>query len=162
MAAQWSSSFRRRVVKRYGDVRGSRRNLASIQAGEFLALLGPSGCGKTTLLRTIAGFIEPDTRRDPYRWPDMAGAPPNRRPVNTVFPELRLVSAPDRRRQHRVWSASAGIAGHRIRDDLDAASRPSSAWRDSAALSRRVFGWAAAARRTRTRDHQSPESSAAR
>jgi ABC-type sugar transport system ATPase subunit len=28
--------------------------------GEFVALLGPSGCGKTTILRSIAGFEEPD------------------------------------------------------------------------------------------------------
>ena len=30
-----------------------------IQAGEFFFLLGPSGCGKTTLLRIIAGLVEP-------------------------------------------------------------------------------------------------------
>jgi iron(III) transport system ATP-binding protein len=30
-----------------------------IQPGELFFLLGPSGCGKTTLLRMIAGFIEP-------------------------------------------------------------------------------------------------------
>lgn len=29
------------------------------QEGEFLSLIGPSGCGKTTLLRTIAGLLEP-------------------------------------------------------------------------------------------------------
>lgn len=28
-------------------------------AGEFIAVVGPSGCGKTTLLRTIAGMLEP-------------------------------------------------------------------------------------------------------
>ena len=28
--------------------------------GEILVILGPSGCGKTTLLRAIAGFIQPD------------------------------------------------------------------------------------------------------
>ena len=31
----------------------------TINAGELFFLLGPSGCGKTTLLRMIAGFIEP-------------------------------------------------------------------------------------------------------
>ncbi len=30
-----------------------------IEGGEFLALLGPSGCGKTTLLKVIAGLLEP-------------------------------------------------------------------------------------------------------
>ena len=31
-----------------------------IQEGEFLSILGPSGCGKTTLLKIIAGLLEPD------------------------------------------------------------------------------------------------------
>ncbi|MFA6133145.1 MAG: ABC transporter ATP-binding protein [Phycisphaerae bacterium] len=31
----------------------------SIETGEFFFLLGPSGCGKTTLLRMIAGLIDP-------------------------------------------------------------------------------------------------------
>ncbi len=29
------------------------------RSGEFLSIVGPSGCGKTTLLRTLAGLIEP-------------------------------------------------------------------------------------------------------
>ncbi|MCX7978108.1 MAG: ATP-binding cassette domain-containing protein, partial [Bdellovibrionaceae bacterium] len=32
-----------------------------VREGEFFCLLGPSGCGKTTLLRTIAGFEQPDS-----------------------------------------------------------------------------------------------------
>ena len=32
---------------------------ASIHAGEVIAVLGPSGIGKTTLVRTIAGLVEP-------------------------------------------------------------------------------------------------------
>jgi iron(III) transport system ATP-binding protein len=34
-----------------------------IASGEICFLLGPSGCGKTTLLRTVAGFVEPDEGR---------------------------------------------------------------------------------------------------
>ena len=30
-----------------------------IEEGSFVCLLGPSGCGKTTLLRIIAGFLQP-------------------------------------------------------------------------------------------------------
>ena len=33
----------------------------SIKDKEFVTLLGPSGCGKTTTLRTIAGFVEPQS-----------------------------------------------------------------------------------------------------
>lgn len=31
-----------------------------IRDREFITLLGPSGCGKTTILRVIAGFLDPD------------------------------------------------------------------------------------------------------
>lgn len=31
-----------------------------VKGGEFLSILGPSGCGKTTLLKIIAGLLEPD------------------------------------------------------------------------------------------------------
>ena len=34
---------------------------ASVNAGEFIALLGPSGSGKTTLLKSISGLNTPDT-----------------------------------------------------------------------------------------------------
>src|SRR6185295_1470151 len=32
----------------------------SVEPGRIVSLLGPSGCGKTTLLRMVAGLIEPD------------------------------------------------------------------------------------------------------
>ena len=31
-----------------------------VHNGEFLSIVGPSGCGKTTLLKIIAGLLEPD------------------------------------------------------------------------------------------------------
>jgi NitT/TauT family transport system ATP-binding protein len=33
----------------------------AVPGGEFLVLLGPSGCGKTTLLRAVAGLLEPSS-----------------------------------------------------------------------------------------------------
>ena len=35
----------------------------SVRDGEFVSIVGPSGCGKTTLLRIVAGLIEPATGR---------------------------------------------------------------------------------------------------
>ena len=58
--------------------------------GEFFSILGPSGCGKTTLLRMIAGFLEPSTGNLRIRDKDMLGVAPNKRPVNLVFQNLAL------------------------------------------------------------------------
>src|SRR5438477_2414275 len=62
----------------------------AIRKGEFFALLGPSGCGKTTLLRMIAGFEYPDKGEIRIAGRDVAGIPPNERPVNMVFQHYAL------------------------------------------------------------------------
>ena len=61
-----------------------------IPAGQFYSLLGASGCGKTTTLRMIAGFEKPDSGRIELDGRDVAGDPPHRRPVNTVFQTYAL------------------------------------------------------------------------
>ncbi len=48
------------VTKRFGAMTAVDGVSLQIPRGAFATLLGPSGCGKTTLLRTIAGFYEPD------------------------------------------------------------------------------------------------------
>jgi ABC-type Fe3+/spermidine/putrescine transport system ATPase subunit len=53
--------------------------------GEFVTFLGPSGCGKTTLLRVIAGFINPTEGSVAIAGQDMNGVSPHHRPVNMVF-----------------------------------------------------------------------------
>ena len=61
-----------------------------VERGIFFSLLGPSGCGKTTTLRLIAGFEQPTTGRVMIRGVDVAGLPPYRRNVNTVFQSYAL------------------------------------------------------------------------
>ncbi len=73
------------VTKRFGSFVAVDDVSLDIAAGEFFALLGPSGCGKTTLLRMLAGLETPSQGRILIDGVDMAGVPPNRRPVNMVF-----------------------------------------------------------------------------
>ena len=61
-----------------------------IRRGEFVTLLGPSGCGKTTLLRMIAGFLEPDQGTILMDGRTLDGIPPYDRPLNTVFQRYAL------------------------------------------------------------------------
>jgi spermidine/putrescine transport system ATP-binding protein len=61
-----------------------------IRDNELFTLLGPSGCGKTTLLRVIAGFEQPSKGRLLLNGKDIAGEPPFKRPVNTMFQSYAL------------------------------------------------------------------------
>jgi len=80
----------RDVVRRFGDFVAVDHVSIDIDAGEFFTLLGPSGCGKTTLLRLIAGFDLPDEGRIVLNGEDLAGRPPELRPVRTVFQSYAL------------------------------------------------------------------------
>src|SRR5271166_4942428 len=51
------------VSKRFGETVALAGVRLEIASGEICFLLGPSGCGKTTLLRAVAGFVEPDEGR---------------------------------------------------------------------------------------------------
>lgn len=48
-----------RVGLTFGDHVVSRDISLTISPGEVLSIVGPSGCGKTTLLRAIAGLVQP-------------------------------------------------------------------------------------------------------
>jgi spermidine/putrescine ABC transporter ATP-binding subunit len=75
----------RNVTKRFGTMVAVDNVSLDILPGEFFVMLGPSGCGKTTLLRMIAGFELPTEGQILIDGQDMAGVPPNKRPVNMVF-----------------------------------------------------------------------------
>lgn len=80
----------RDVVKTFGTHRAVQDLSLTVGRGSFFSILGPSGCGKTTLLRMIAGFIEPDAGDIIIGGRPMRGVGPNRRPVNMVFQQLAL------------------------------------------------------------------------
>jgi spermidine/putrescine transport system ATP-binding protein len=78
------------VTKRFGDVTAVDRMNLRIANGEFYSILGPSGCGKTTTLRMIAGFEQPTDGEILLAGKPIAGVPPYRRNVNTVFQHYAL------------------------------------------------------------------------
>src|SRR5512136_132895 len=48
------------LTKKYGNMYALDHVSLTVYDQEYFSLLGPSGCGKTTLLRLIAGLIDPD------------------------------------------------------------------------------------------------------
>ena len=61
-----------------------------IRDKEFVTLLGPSGCGKTTTLRTIGGFVSPNSGDVFFDGVRINDVPPHKRHVNTVFQRYAL------------------------------------------------------------------------
>lgn len=58
--------------------------------GELVSLLGKSGCGKTTVLRLVAGFLQPDAGEIFLDGGALSSLPPEKRPVCTVFQDYAL------------------------------------------------------------------------
>lgn len=80
----------RGLARSFGSFRAVQGVSFEIPKGSFFSILGPSGCGKTTLLRMIAGFLEPDAGDILIGGRSMIGVSPNRRPVNLIFQHLAL------------------------------------------------------------------------
>jgi len=75
----------------YREVPFSIENLnLAIPDGKIMVILGPSGCGKTTLLRIIAGLIQPDSGEVRYDGVDMGNIPPGERRIGMVFQNYAL------------------------------------------------------------------------
>jgi spermidine/putrescine transport system ATP-binding protein len=78
------------LSKRYGAAAAVDGVSLAVAKGSFFSILGPSGCGKTTLLRMMAGFLQPDAGDIRIRGESVLHLPANRRPVNMVFQHLAL------------------------------------------------------------------------
>ena len=80
----------RHIVKNFEDQVVLKGIDLDIYENEFVTLLGPSGCGKTTLLRILAGFLEPSEGEVIFNGQDIKSLPPYKRELNTVFQKYAL------------------------------------------------------------------------
>jgi len=78
------------VTKRFGKVIAVDNVSLHIKDKEYFSILGPSGCGKTTLLRLIAGLIEPDEGEIYIGDRLVNDVPPEDRDIGFVFQTFAL------------------------------------------------------------------------
>lgn len=76
--------------KRYRDRPVLSGLSLTVGPGELVAVLGSSGAGKTTILRCIAGHLEPDEGEIRIGGASLTGVPPERRQVGLVFQSYAL------------------------------------------------------------------------
>jgi ABC-type Fe3+/spermidine/putrescine transport system ATPase subunit len=74
----------------YGGLRVLDQVSLGVERGEMTALLGSSGCGKTTLLRSIAGFVMPESGTIRVDGQDITRLPPEARGTAMMFQSYAL------------------------------------------------------------------------
>jgi NitT/TauT family transport system ATP-binding protein len=115
-----------RKVYRSGarEVEALRELTFTVEAGELVCLVGPSGCGKTTLLRCVAGLLDPTGGEIRVQGSPVAGPPPGMAVVfqeygRSLFPwmsvrdnvelPLRQKKVPKARRRELVAEALTAV-----------------------------------------------------
>jgi putative spermidine/putrescine transport system ATP-binding protein len=78
------------LTKRYKTGEGVTGISLDVRKGELITLLGPSGCGKTTVLRSIGGFLDPDSGDILIEGKSVLKSPPEKRPTSMVFQGYNL------------------------------------------------------------------------
>jgi NitT/TauT family transport system ATP-binding protein len=116
----------RNVSKNYGEVEALKDLSLDFPRGQLTSLLGPSGCGKTTLLKIIAGLLEPTSGEIKVNGKTVTGPGPDRAFVfqdfallpwasvirNVAFGlELRGVAKSERESVAEKYIASVGLTG---------------------------------------------------
>lgn len=116
----------RNVSKNYGPVEALKNLTLEFPRGELTSLLGPSGCGKTTLLKIIAGLLDPTAGEIEVNGEPVTGPGPDRAFVfqdfallpwasvmrNVAFGlELRGVARAERESIAAKYIKDVGLAG---------------------------------------------------
>ncbi len=78
------------IIKKFDDFTALNNVSIKVEPGELFFLLGPSGCGKTTLLRSIAGFHNPESGSIFIGNRDVTSIPPHKRDTGMVFQSYAL------------------------------------------------------------------------
>ncbi len=78
------------LTKAFGETIAVNNVSLTIESGQLFFLLGPSGCGKTTLLRMLAGFIDPTDGTIMFGDRDVTHLPPHKRNTGMVFQSYAL------------------------------------------------------------------------
>ena len=116
----------RNISKNYGPVEALKNLSLDFPKGQLTSLLGPSGCGKTTLLKIIAGLLEPTCGEVEVNGRAVSGPGPDRAFVfqdfallpwanilrNVAFGlELRGVAKSEREAVAEKYIRDVGLAG---------------------------------------------------
>ena len=107
------------ISKHFGAVQALRSFTLQVRKGELISLLGPSGCGKTTLLRIIAGFIEPDGGRIAIAGAEVGHVPTHKRNLGMVFQSYSLWPHMNVAENVAFGLASRGVARAARRQQVD-------------------------------------------
>src|SRR5215468_3200136 len=80
----------REVTLSYGDYVAVDQVSLDFPKGAFVTLLGPSGCGKTTILRSIAGLVQPTSGDIHVAGRRINDIPIHKRNIGLVFQNYAL------------------------------------------------------------------------